>query len=126
MNDVIELNSNSRRLFLGNASKIALSAGALALLAGQDLLAASKPADVKGDLAILNVAVGLEHEGINAYTLGLQSGLLTPNAVKAATKFQDDHKVHRDALIATIRQMGGKPVEEKPWTNTPRRSRRTR
>jgi len=113
MNDVIELNSNSRRLFLGNASKIALSAGALALLAGQDLLAASKPADVKGDLAILNVAVGLEHEGINAYTLGLQSGLLTPNAVKAATKFQDDHKVHRDALIATIRQMGGKPVEEK-------------
>jgi rubrerythrin len=113
MNDAIELISTSRRRFLGKSSTVALSVGAIALLAGQDLLAAASPADMKSDVAILNVAVGLEYEGINAYTLGLQSGLLQPNAVKAATKFQDDHKAHLDALVSTIRKMGGKPVEEK-------------
>lgn len=33
--------------------------------------------------------------------------------MKAATKFQDDHKQHNDALIGTIRKLGGKPVEAK-------------
>lgn len=102
----------SRRLFTGT-SAIALSAGAIALLSGRDALAAGKPADIKNDLAILNVAVGLEHEGIGAYQIGIKSGLLQPNVVIVATKFQDDHKAHRDALIATIEKMGGKPVEEK-------------
>ena len=35
-----------------------------------------------------------------------------PNT-KAATKFQDDHKRHNDALIATIRKLGGEPGAEK-------------
>ncbi len=30
-----------------------------------------------------------------------------------AVRFQTDHKEHRDALIATIKKLGGKPVEEK-------------
>ena len=106
------LKTPTRRLFLGT-NAIALSAGAIALLGGCDAFAAGKPADIKNDLAILNVAVGLEHEGINAYQLGIKSGLLQPNVVVVATKFQDDHKAHRDALIETILKMGGKPVEEK-------------
>ncbi|MBX9763224.1 MAG: DUF4439 domain-containing protein [Pseudomonadaceae bacterium] len=102
----------NRRLFLG-ANAVALSAGAVALLGGQDAFAAGKATDVKNDLAILNVAVGLEHEGINAYAIALKSGLLNEQHVKAATKFQDDHKQHNDALIATIRKLGGEPVEAK-------------
>jgi rubrerythrin len=105
----IQLVSN-RRLFLGR-NALVLSAGAVALLGGKDALAAASPADVKNDIAILNVAVGLEYEGINAYAIALKSGLLSESHVKAATKFQDDHKQHNDALIATIRKLGGKPVE---------------
>ena len=107
------IQTSPRRLFLDNASKVVLSASAVALLGGKDVLAAGKPADVKSDIAILNVAVGLEYEGIAAYAIALQSGLLSPSHVKAATKFQDDHKAHNDALIGTIKKMGGTPVEGK-------------
>lgn len=61
MNSPSTLLTPSRRLFVGT-NALALSAGALALLGGNDALAARKPMDVKNDLAILNVAVGLEHE----------------------------------------------------------------
>ena len=107
------IQTSPRRLFLNNSSKVVLSASAVALLGGKDVLAAGKPADVKSDIAILNVAVGLEYEGIAAYAIALQSGLLSPSHVKAATKFQDDHKAHNDALIGTIKKMGGTPVEGK-------------
>lgn len=102
----------SRRRVLARTSGMVLSAGAVALLGnqsyGQGMMSANS-----GDVEILNVAVGLEYEGINAYALALKSGLLMENAVKAATKFQDDHKRHNDALIATIRKLGGEPVVEK-------------
>jgi rubrerythrin len=114
MNKADEMTVSSRRSFLGKAT---LSAAGLALLAGKDVLAASHMGakmDVPGDVAILNVALGLEHEGINAYTLGAQSGLLQKPVLDVAVRFQADHKEHRDALIATIRKLGGMPVEEKP------------
>jgi hypothetical protein len=113
MNSAIVKNALSRRLFLSNVSKLTLSAGAVALLGGKDLLAATNPTDVKNDVGILNVAVGLEHEGIAAYTIALKSGLLTPAHVKVATKFQDDHKVHISALVAAIHKLGGSAVAEK-------------
>lgn len=103
----------ARRLFLGNTAKVALSATAFALLAGKGNLAAAATGNASQDVDILNVALGLEHEGINAYTLGAQSGLLQKPVLDIAVKFQDDHKAHRDALIATIEKLGGKPVAEK-------------
>jgi len=101
-----------RRSFLGTAT---LSAAAMALLSGRDLLAASHAGAMKesGDVAILNVALGLEHEGINAYTLGAQSGLLQKPVLDIAVRFQTDHKEHADTLAGAIRKMGGKPVEPK-------------
>jgi len=115
MKDEIETNVGSRRFFLGNTTRMAaLSAGAVALLGGREVFAANKPSDIKSDVSILNVAVGLEHEGIAAYSIALSSGLLSASHVKAATKFQDDHKAHLDVLISTIRKFGGKPVESKP------------
>lgn len=112
MDHSTSLQTPTRRLFLGS-NALALSAGAIALLGGQEVFAAGKPTDVKNDLAILNVAVGLEYEGINAYTIALKSGLLNAQHMKAATTFQDDHKQHNDVLIATIRKLGGQPVEAK-------------
>lgn len=103
----------SRRMFLGNASKAALSAAAIALLAGKERLAVAATGGEASDVSILNVALGLEHEGINAYTLGAQSGLLQKSVLDIAVKIQGDHKAHRDALISTIEKMGAKPVGEK-------------
>ncbi len=112
MKNAGELAVSARRSFLGKAT---LTAAALALLSGRDALAASHAGALKeaGDIAILNVALGLEHEGINAYQLGAQSGLLQKPVLDVAVRFQTDHKEHRDALVATIRKLGGKPVEEK-------------
>jgi rubrerythrin len=112
MTSTPQIQTPNRRLFLG-ANALTLSAGALALLGGKESFAARKPVDIKSDLAILNVAVGLEHEGIGAYAIALKSGLLNAAHTKAATTFQDDHKQHNDLLISTIRKLGGKPVESK-------------
>ena len=102
----------SRRTFLGS-SGLVLSGAAIALLSGRQALAQGKSGGAQ-DVIILNVALGLEHEGINAYTLGAKSGLLQKPVLDLAVRFQDDHKEHRDTLAVAIRQLGGKPVEEKP------------
>jgi rubrerythrin len=101
----------SRRSFLSSTGS--LSAVAVAMLAGKDALAQGMTGDPSKDVAILNVALGLEHEAINAYQLGAGSGLLQKPVLDVAVKFQGHHKAHRDALIATIQKMGGTPVAEK-------------
>ena len=112
VNDLLE-QQNSRRSFLRGTSVAMLSTGAVLLLAGQEAGAAGSKKDHANDVGILNVALGLEHQGINAYTLGAQSGLLQKPVLDIALKFQDDHKIHRDLLISTIVKLGGKAVEEK-------------
>ena len=101
----------SRRSFMRRSG--ALSAVAVALLAGKDALAQGMSGDMAKDVAILNVALGLEHEAINAYQLGAGSGLLQKPVLDVAVAFQGHHKAHRDALIATIQKLGGTPVAEK-------------
>ncbi|GLS14623.1 MULTISPECIES: ferritin-like domain-containing protein [Hydrogenophaga] len=101
----------SRRRFMGQGAT--LSAVAVALLAGKDALAQGQKADTSKDVGILNVALGLEHEAINAYQLGAASGLLQKPVLDVAVQFQGHHKTHRDALIATIQKLGGTPVAEK-------------
>jgi rubrerythrin len=100
----------SRRGFMRSGG--ALSAVAVALLAGKDVMAAGMTGDMTKDVSILNVALGLEHEAINAYQLGAGSGLMQKPVLDVAVSFQGHHKAHRDALIATIEKMGGKPVAE--------------
>ena len=101
----------SRRAFMGRTGS--LSAVAIALMAGKDVMAQGMGADVSKDVGILNVALGLEHEAINAYQLGAGSGLLQKAVLDIAVQFQSHHKAHRDALIATIQKLGGTPVAEK-------------
>ena len=102
----------TRRAFLAGGTGLTLSAAAVALLGGRDALAQVN-AFAAGDVAILNVALALEHEAIAAYQLGAQSGLLQKGVVDVAVRFQADHKAHRDAIAATIRKLGGMPVDEK-------------
>lgn len=112
----LERNENlilPRRNFLGKAAQLTLSASAIGLLAGQSSLAMAQGADAGKDVAILNVALGLEHEAIGAYQIGAESGLLQKGVLDTAVLFQSHHKGHRDALIATIEKMGGRPVAAK-------------
>ncbi len=103
--------TSSRRSFIGRTGT--LSAVAFAMLAGKETLAQGMAGDASKDVGILNIALGLEHEAINAYQLGAGSGLLQKPVLDVAVRFQSDHKTHRDVLIATIQKLGGTPVMEK-------------
>ena len=66
-----------------------------------------------GDVAILNVALGLEHEAIAAYQAGAESQLLSAEQLSMAVAFQKDHKRHRDTLTKFVRRFGGTAAEPK-------------
>lgn len=100
---------NSRRTFLKTGT---LSAAAFGFLAGAPRLALAAPPK-EGDLGILNVALGLEHEAIAAYQLGAESGLLKGALLDVAVLFQGHHQAHRDAQVSAIEKLGGKPVAAK-------------
>ncbi len=107
----------SRRGLLVGAGKT-LSLTALGLVAGGALIDTAeakkaKKADPAQDIAVLNAAIALEHEGIAAYSLAAGSGLLTPGVLQVGVTFQSHHKEHRDALIGAVRTLGGTAVEEK-------------
>lgn len=103
-----------RRLFLARSGQMTLSAAAVAALAGTATgVARAQAGAMAQDVDILNIALGLEHEAINAYQLGAGSGLLQKPVLDVAVLFQSHHKAHRDALVATIQKMGGKPAAEK-------------
>lgn len=91
----------------------ALRSGGATLAAAVAASAAPKVEKFPGDLAILNVALGLEHQAIAAYDAGAKSKLLSPDQLKIAVSFQNDHKRHRDTLSRYIRRFGGTPVEPK-------------
>src|SRR4249920_1734609 len=104
----VAVQTPARRMFLQQAGGVALSATAIAMLAGCESMAQSSTKSENQDVALLNVALGLEHEAIGAYQLGAESGLLQKPVLDTAVLFQSQHKGHRDALIATIQKMGGK------------------
>jgi len=76
-----------RRALLRGVGTVGLSAAAVAILGGCESMAASNSASA-ADVDILNVALGLEHEAINAYQLGAESGLLDKPVLDVAVLFQ--------------------------------------
>ena len=105
--------ARARRAFLGKSGAV-LSGAAVALLAGRDALAATKGGkSTAGDVRILNTALGLEYQGIAAYQVGAESGLLQKPVLDLAVTFQGHHKEHADVLAKTITKLGGKPVTAK-------------
>jgi rubrerythrin len=105
----------SRRSLFRVAGAGVLSAAAVGLLGNNAAMAAmkGKMGAKQGDIDILNVALGLEHEAIEAYQIGAESGLLKDGVLAVAVGFQSDHKGHRDALVGTIGKLGGKAVSPK-------------
>ncbi len=104
----------SRRTLLLRGGQAALSATTVALLAGCGSLAGTKSANADStanDADILNTALGLEYEGIAAYQVGAESGLLSKPVLDLAVTFQGHHKEHADVLAATVTKLGGTPVE---------------
>ena len=106
----------SRRTLLLRGGQAALSASAVALLAGCGSMAGTRSANadsMANDADILNTALGLEYEGIAAYQVGAESGLLSKPVLDVAVTFQGHHKEHADVLAATVRKLGGTPVARK-------------
>ncbi len=101
-----------RRAFFLRTGQVGLSAAAVALLAGCESLASGQEKSMSADdVAILNSALGLEHEAIAAYQLGAESGLLQKPVLDLAVTFQGQHKAHAELLSDTVRTLGGTPVE---------------
>lgn len=109
---------SSRRGLLGLAGTAALSVAAIGILGDAPALAQTKSrragiAARQGDIDILNVALGLEWEAIEAYQIGAESNLLQKPVLDLALTFQGHHKGHADALAGAVKQLGGAPVEPK-------------
>jgi len=102
----------NRRSFLSK-SGLLLSGAAVALLAGEDALAAKGAKEGEEDIRILNTALGAELEAIAAYQVGAESGLLKKPVLDLAVTFQGHHKEHADILAKTIAKLGGKAVTAK-------------
>lgn len=102
-----------RRAALALGAKTLSAAGMLAVLGAAAPRRAVASAASAQDVALLNAAIALEHEGIAAYQLGAESGLLTPDVLRTALLFQGHHKQHRDELQGAVRRLGGKPAEAK-------------
>jgi rubrerythrin len=104
----------NRRSFFSGLGTVTLSATAIALLAGRDglsLIGAANAETVNNDVAILNAALGAEQEAVAAYQLGATSGLLQKPILDLAVQFQGHHREHAAALAATVKKLGGTPVE---------------
>lgn len=102
----------SRRGLFKNGARTGLSAAGLSVLAGTSLTSLARAAgDPAADVALINTALALEHEGIAAYQIAAESGLLEPAVLDVGILFQSHHKGHRDELIRAILQLGGEPVE---------------
>lgn len=67
----------------------------------------------ESDANILNSALGIEFEGIAAYQLGADSGLLQKPVLDVALKFQAQHNAHADFLAQTVKTLGATPAEPK-------------
>lgn len=102
-----------RRAALALGTSTLSAAGVLAVLGvatPRSALAAGAPTQ---DVQLLNAAIALEHEGIAAYQIAAESGLLTPDVLKIGITFQGHHKQHRDDLASAVRRLGGQPVAAK-------------
>jgi len=96
----------SRRHF----SLFSLGAIAAATLGQNSAWGATASRSTRGDIAILNGALGHEYQAIAAYQVGAESGLLQKPVLDVAVKFQGHHKAHAEVLAGTIIKLGGTAV----------------
>jgi rubrerythrin len=118
--NIIHLPQTHPRQMKTISRRATIMGGAIAGLAGviglSGVMATPTLAASKKDLAILNAAIDLENQAIWAY--GVAAPKLTKTSVgdtvlKLAVRNLEDHKKHRDALSAAVKQMGGTPSPAK-------------
>ncbi len=114
--------SSRKRFFkmLGGAGAVSAATVFLAACGDDEKKASAKPAasdakadanDNTSDLEILNYALTLEFLEAEFYSGVIASGLVKdPKVVSIAKKFGSTEQEHVDALAATIKKLGGKPV----------------
>ena len=105
--------SASRRQFFRVGGLFAAGLAASSALAPVTSWAGTMSKSTTDDIAILNVALGLEYQAIAAYQVGAESGLLEKPVLAVAVKFQGQHKAHAEVLSSTISKLGGTPVMAK-------------
>lgn len=111
----LKLAMPSRRALIGGAGTTLSVAAVSMIVSGRSIAATSQTSgDTAQDIALLNAAIALEHEGIAAYQIAATSGLLQPAVVDIGVTFQGHHKGHRDELAKAVRQLGGEPVAAQP------------
>jgi rubrerythrin len=109
-----EMAGQPRRNFLRNAGFAMAAFGATAIASSTAVAAtANTGSPAEQDVAVMQGALALEHEGIAAYQLAGASGLLTPGTKKVALIFLGHHQQHRDSLASLISKAGGEPVKPK-------------
>ena len=113
----------SRRRFLALAGSGGVAAATAFLAAcGSDKKSASTtapaaatttkttPADMSGDIAILNYALTLEYLEADFYAKVIASGLLKGGELDFAKRVGDTEQQHVDAIKATVEKLGGTAV----------------
>jgi len=69
--------------------------------------------EMKGDIEIVNYALTLEYLEAQFYADVIASGVIKDKAIGAvAQKFGETEQQHVDALIATVKQLGGTPADK--------------
>jgi Ferritin-like domain len=104
----IKVGGLTREAFLVRGT---LAAGATyGALSATPFITKALAADSTGDIGILNYALTLEYIESEFYKLAVQKvGGLSGEEKTLAKKLRDDESQHVDALIATIKKLGGKP-----------------
>lgn len=102
------MEGHTRREALGRGA--VLGGAALGAAAMPSLLAPrASSATARDDARILAAAIGLEQTAVVTYATAVSSGLLGPRLEEVARRFRDQEQEHADALIAALRQLGGRP-----------------